>query len=188
MRICRGWQRPARRLDWPFSDGASVNGSSRLQRNFEFLGAAIGDDGFVQATHKRALRFDRFSKLCLPLGMPAAPHVCQQWPNVAWHAVQLAPLSAHSPTTVRLCGASSVFQHHRPSPHPLCPASQTFSLSSNSTPPSSIHRPSVLILTSSLTSTPLASIHRPSVSFNASSLIPPPRRASQTFSLNLWFP
>ena len=55
-------------------------------------------------------------------------------------------------------------------------------------PPSSIHRPSVLILTSSLTSTPLASIHRPSVSFNASSLIPPPRRASQTFSLNLWFP
>ena len=41
-------------------------------------------------------------------------------------------------------------------------------------PPSSIHRPSVLILTSSLTSTPLASIHRPSVSFNASSLIPPP--------------
>ena len=26
-----------------------ANGSSRLQRNFEFLGAAIGDDGFVQA-------------------------------------------------------------------------------------------------------------------------------------------
>ena len=26
-----------------------ANGSSRLQRNFKFLGAAIGDDGFVQA-------------------------------------------------------------------------------------------------------------------------------------------
>lgn len=55
-------------------------------------------------------------------------------------------------------------------------------------PPAPIHRPSVLILTSSFSSTPLASIHRPSVSIYALSSIPPPRLASQTFSLNLWFP
>ena len=173
-----------------------ATGSRRLRRLLN--SSALLLEMMVLCTTKKAALtlFACFFKLCLPLGMPTLEFGCfARVPGMAEGGVclyarhcQLRALQQFD-SVVREAYSSITGLHHTPSALLQRPLGSISEFIFKFYPPTaSIHRSSVLILTSSLTSTPLASTHRPSVSFNASSLNPPPRPASQTFSLNLWFP
>ena len=164
VRICWCWQRPARRLDWPFSGGATLNSSALLLEMMVLCTPPTSARWGSTASRSSVFPWGcPLLRMCASNGRMLhgmrcnSPHcqptALQQFDSVVQAAFSSTTGLHLNPPLPSFTDIQSVFKFH---------------------PPASIHRPSVLILTSSFTSTPLASIHRPSVSIYALSSIPPP--------------